>query len=241
MRRYFQTAVLWLAAVSAGGLINPAHGEMVGDEEAIALANQMIESIGGKALWSSGRSLYVIEKSRTPRGGGTMGTFWRDLQVPRERYRLDTRRGNVIEFWWDHRGVYQTVNGALRMEGLPDNIRQLVKDYWPGEVYVLFHRIASEDSLLRYENGSEPGQFRVINSKTGDLRGTFWVNGDGEMYRWRHFDEENPVEYVYGPLRNFGAISFPSWGAQVDGSWMFEYVEVRLSEEAFGISFDAPE
>ena len=60
------------------------------------------------------------------------------------------------------------------------------------------------------------------------------------MYRWRHGDEEDLTEYVYGPKKKFGNITFPSWGTMYDGSWSFEYVEVRGYTEDMDIDFRTP-
>lgn len=234
-----RTNVLAAAAAGAFLFIPPAHAELQGDSQAIQLAEQMIESIGGAGLWANIRTLYVVEKSRNPNGDGVIGTFWRDLETSRERYTLDSRTGNVIAFWWDERGVYQTVNGRPNTANLPENIHQLVLDYWPGEIYVMYHRLAKGDPGLRLELSGER-DFTAYDAETGDRLGRFWINAEGDMYRWRHGSEEEPVEYIYGPHKEFGEISFPEWGTQVDGSWMFEYVEVRWSAGPPPVSFDPP-
>lgn len=212
-----------------------ARAEMKGDEEAIALADQLVESIGGKELWSQIRSLHVFEKSRSPRGDGIVGEFWRDLQVPRERYTLTNRDGLKIEFWWDERGVWQILNGEQN-EDLPANLHAEVTAYWQGEIYVMFHRLAKEDSALRLDKNDD-NSFTAFDEKLDRRLGTFWVNEDGDLYRWRHDDG---TEYIYGPHRQFGEISFPDWGSQVDGSWSFYYIEVRWSTEEPQVSYDAP-
>jgi hypothetical protein len=208
---------------------------MKGDEEAIALADQLVESIGGKELWSQIRSLHVFEKSRSPKGDGIVGEFWRDLQVPRERYTLTNRDGLKIEFWWDDRGVWQIINGEQN-EDLPANLHAEVAAYWQGEIYVMFHRLAKEDSALRLDKNDD-NSFTAFDEKLDRRLGTFWVNEDGDLYRWRHDDG---TEYIYGPHRQFGEISFPDWGSQVDGSWSFYYMEVRWSTEEPQVSYDAP-
>jgi len=38
--------------------------------------------------------------------------------------------------------------------------------------------------------------FTVFDERADRRLGTFWVNDDGELYRWRHDDG---TEYVYGP------------------------------------------
>ncbi len=212
-----------------------ASAEMKGDEAAITLADQMVESIGGKALWSQIRSLHVIEQSRSLKGDGIIGEFWRDLQTPRERYTLSNRDGLKVEFWWDDRGVWQFINGKQN-ESLPASLHSEVTNYWAGEIYVMYHRLAKEDSSLRLDKNDD-NSFTAFDEKLDRRVGTFWVNEDGDLYRWRHDDG---TEYIYGPHRQFGEISFPDWGSQVDGSWSFYYVEVRWSTEEPQVSFDPP-
>ena len=226
---------LSLVLVLGLAICTNAKAEMKGDAEAIALADQLVESIGGRALWSKIRSLHVFEQSRSPRGDGIVGEFWRDLQVPRERYTLTNRDGLKIEFWWDDRGVWQLLNGEQNND-LPADLHAEVTAYWQGEIYVMYHRLAKEDPALRLDKNDD-NSFTVFDEKLDRRLGTFWVNGDGDLYRWRHDDG---TEYIYGPHRQFGEISFPDWGSQVDGSWSFYYVEVRWSTEEPKISYDPP-
>ena len=125
-----------------------ARAELQGDATAIELAEQLVESIGGKELWSKIHSLHVIELSRSIRGDGIIGEFWRDLRSPRERYTLRNRAGLDVEFWWDERGVWQFIDGN-RNTDLPENLHDEVKAYWGGEIYVMYHRLAKGDPDLR--------------------------------------------------------------------------------------------
>ncbi len=225
--------LLFVTASVTGG---SALADMKGDAEARALAAQMIESIGGKELWSQIRSLHVIEQSRSLRGDGIVGEFWRDLQVPRERYTLTNKNGMKIEFWWDDRGVWQFIDGK-RNESLPEGLHAEVRAYWPGEIYVMYHRFAKEDGNLRLAKNSD-NSFTAFDDSLDRRLGTFWVNQDGVLYRWQHDDG---TEYIYGPHRKFGAISFPDWGTQVDGSWSFYYVAVHWSKDEPEVSFEPPQ
>jgi len=206
-----------------------------GDREAIKLADQMIETIGGKSLWSKIRSLHVIEKSRSLRGDGIIGEFWRDLQVPRESYTLKNKKGLHVKFWWDESGVWQILNGKQNND-LPKPLHQEVINYWQGEIYVMYHRLAKEDDSIRLQKNKD-NSFTAFDEKLDRRLGRFWINGDGQLYRWRHDDG---TEYIYGPHKSFGDISFPDWGTQVDGSWSFYYSQVEWSTSEPAISFERP-
>jgi len=230
-------AVLFSSALNIFVSLSPANAEMKGDRQAIALAEQLVESIGGAEIWAKARTFYAVEKSRSTLGDGIIGTFWRDLKEPREWYTLNTRSGNEYKFWWDARGAYQTINGKVN-ENLGEGVHDEVMDYWHGEIYIMYHRFAKEDESLRLEK-EDDNSFTAYDDSLGGRRlGTFWINGDGDLYRWRHDDG---TEYIYGPHREFGKISLPDWGTQVDGSWSFYYTEVRLLETEPPVSFEAPE
>ena len=106
---------------------------------------------------------------------------------------------------------------------------------------MMYHRLARQDPAIRLANGEEERQFIAWDDNSGKKLGTFWLNSDGDMYRWRHGDESDLTEYIYGPHVQFGTISFPAWGTMYDGSWSFSYVEVRLSEAPPPVSFGPPE
>lgn len=218
---------------------HPVLAELQGDPEAIALAERMIENIGGKERWSTVRTLYVIEKSRHPKyGDGLISEFWRDLQVPQERYSIQNEN---VEFskGWTEEGGWTVAGGKLTPKTREQVAAEELK-YWPGEIYVMYHRLAKGDPSVRLAKGEEDDQFIAWEDKSGQKLGTFWVNVDGDMYRWRHGDESDLTEYVYGPHVDFGDISFPAWGTMYDGSWSFSYVEVRALDTPPPISFEAP-
>ncbi len=222
------------ALVALAPCANVATAQITGDESALKLADQIVESIGGREVWRSIRSLHVFENSRSVNGAGIIGEFWRDLEAPRERYTLRNRQGMAVEFWWDERGVYRRVNGEL--QDVADTLHDEVKAYWPGEIYVMYRRFAVDDSDLQLKTEDERS-FSAYSRSGDELLGRFWVNGDGDLYRWRHADG---TEYIYGPHRSFGAISFPEWGTQVDGSWSFSYIDVRGLPGPPPTSFDPP-
>ena len=231
LRTFIQFVVALLLAFN-GPLLR---AELKGDEAAIEMAAEMIESIGGKALWSKIRTLYVVEKSRSLKGDGIIGEFWRDLQRPREWYTLNNRRGMVVRTWWDDKGIWQTLNGKQNRK-LPAGLHQEVMAYWQGEIYVMYHRLARGDDSLRLQVQGD-NAFTAYDEGLQRELGTFWINDDGQLYRWRH---EDGTEYIYGPHRSFGEISFPDWGTQVDGSWSFYYTEVRWSLEEAPVSYAPP-
>jgi len=48
------------------------------------------------------------------------------------------------------------------------------------------------------------------------------------------------VEYVYGPVRDFGNVSFLAWGSSLDGWWRWTYTKIDVSTEPFTASVELP-
>lgn len=216
-----------------------ALAELKGDPEAITLANQMIESIGGAEIWSNARTLYIVEHSRHPRyGDGLVAEFWRDLQVPQETFTIENERVKFAK-GWTAEGGWTLRQGELVSKN-KDEVSADEVDYWYGEIYVMYHRLAKGDPTIRVSMGEEERQFIAWDERNESKLGTFWLNVDGDMYRWRHGDESEPVEYIYGPKKQFGDISFPAWGTMFDGSWSFSYEEVKVFDTPPPVSFDPP-
>ena len=201
--------------------------QLKGDPEAIELANTMIASIGGADIWSRARSLYIVEHSRHPRyGDGLVAEFWRDLQVPRETFTIENDRVTFAKGWTTE-GGWTFSQGELKTK-TKDEVSADEVDYWYGEIYVMYHRLAKGDPRIRLSMGEEDGQFIAWDERSDNKLGTFWLNVEGDLYRWRHGDESEVIEYIYGPHKQFGEISFPAWGTMFDGSWSFSYEEVRV-------------
>lgn len=217
--------------------ITPARAQMNGDPEALKLAEKLVEGIGGRDVWANMRSLYIREEARDPDyGSGLKGELWRDLEVPQERYwfkneNVEYGKGWTGEGGWRYRGGEITL---ISKREILENEAQ----YWRGEIYIMYHRLAKEDPTLWLESSENPKKFSIYEDEGKTKLGDFWINSEGELYRWRH---AMGTHFVYGPYESFGPVNLPAWGSQVDGSWSFSYVEVRGFETPPPVNFDAPE
>lgn len=230
----------FLVAMLVAVHVDSLTAQLKGDDDAIAMAEQMIESIGGAETWSSARTLYIVEKSRHPRyGDGLIAEFWRDLQLPQETFTIENQNVKFAKGWTSE-GGWTYSQGELKPKS-KDEVSADELDYWYGEIYVMYHRLAKGDPTIRLEKGEEEGQFIAWDERSNIKLGTFWLNVDGDMYRWRHGDESERIEYIYGPHKNFGDISFPAWGTMYDGSWSFSYEEVKVFQTPPPVSFEPPE
>ena len=212
---------LLCSQVSAGGL--------EGDSRALERVAAMLESLGGREAWANAKSLYTMERARHPAyGDGIVTTFWRDLENPGEHARISHEKLDV-HYAWSEKGGWISNDGEVR-----DFNRKEMKErlyYWHREIYTLYHQLTKGERNLTVRD-AKPDGFYVLDEKNEKI-GEFRVTADGDLYFWKQMGGDNPVAYVYGPHKDFGAVSFPDWGTASDGGWGFYYVQVRPSRKPF--------
>lgn len=93
----------------------------------------------------------------------------------------------------------------------------------------MYHRFAVGDETLKLISTGERA-FRIEHAETGTPLGSFSVSAEGGVLVWSSGDTDFDVTYVYGPLKSFGAIRLPEWGAQTNGGWRFNYLEATLHQ-----------
>lgn len=212
-------AFLCFAAVPA------AYAEMQGDEEAIALANEMITAMGGREVWANAVWMHVKERSHAPSQKRALRhEAWRGLQLQKARY-LSANEDITYEQAWDTRAGWRVRNGEYLQFDEKRHGEEV--DFWHREIYTMYHRFAVGDSNLKLTLTGDRG-FRVEQAETGDPLGTFTVSAEGGVLVWSSGDSSEDVTYVYGPLKSFGEINLPEWGAQTNGGWRFKYLEAQL-------------
>ena len=211
---------------------------MKGDTAAITLARRLIERMGGAEQWSKANWIYARERASYAQFDSTADAeFWRRTDAPAQWVRVRSAQIDRLGAWtatsgWDYRDGQLTVKDRAAM--------QSVLGWWPGEIYVMYVRLARNDPKLRLV-ASPPRSFTVLDDDTGENLGEFHVSASGELVRWVRRHGTNAVDYIYGPLKQFGPIRVPDWGALTSGAFRFYYTDFRLSERApADISFTPP-
>lgn len=227
MRARCKTKIVAVVSFLSALIATPpaAHAEMQGDEEAIALANKMIIAMGGHQVWADAIWMHVKERSSAPSQSRILAhEAWRGLQVQQARYSSKNedisyeQAWNLSEGWRVRNGEYQTFDKARHEEEI---------SFWHREIYTMYHRFAVGDPALRLIS-TEENAFRIEHAESGAPLGSFSVSAEGGVLVWSSGDSDFDVTYVYGPLKSFGAIKLPEWGAQTNGGWRFNYLEASL-------------
>ena len=229
----FLLALLPMPATAADGNTNSG---MKGDEAAVKVARGIVEAIGGKDVWAPMRSLYVRELVRAPWFDGLLAEeVWRDLEQPKERYEVVGDGLEMTRVWQSSGGWVNHSQRGFRTLTEKEIVES--EAFWPGDVYIMYHRLAKEDPLLSVALDEE-GLLQI--SEDGLSRGWFQVNVTGEPIRWGLDTGAEAVEYVFGPLKAFGKINFPAWGSATDASWRYWYTVVIASGEPVAFDTEPP-
>jgi hypothetical protein len=225
-----------LLGLAAAAMPAAAQG-LRGDSAAIAMARTMIERMGGRAPWAAATVMRVVEDVHPANARQShRSDGWRGLTEPELWWRTRTPEGERIiarsaSGGWERRNATvtpSTVAGRRRWQG-----------YWPRNIYVMYGRLAREDSLLELARDGERG-FAVLDAASGELLGRFEVTAGGELYRWSATFGVDSETWIYGPLVDFGPIRMPTWGVRLDDGYRFFYREVVLSRDRIPVSLDVP-
>ena len=200
-----------------------------GDSVALGRLAAMLEQIGGRAAWAEARSLYTMEKARSPHyGDGIVSESWHDLESPGSWGDIKHPRFNA-RYAWSPEGGWIGREGEYR-DMIDDEIKEKTF-YWHRDIYTLFHQLAIGDQGFTLET-IQPNGFRVLDQKYRQLA-EFHLTADNEVYRFIQLGGKGTHAYIYGPYRSFGNTQFPDWSTSTDGKWGAYYVQVMPSSKPF--------
>jgi hypothetical protein len=217
-------ALLVLASMVVAAGVACAADRLQGDPQAVASVEAMLERMGGREIWARTRSLHLEYRVwRTDPDETMTERAWRDLQEPNQRIEFDSPSEPVTwaftprSGWVSREGTVKEISAAGHASAV---------GFWPADFYTMIHRLAVADPgvVLAFV---PPRRVRVDSAEGVEL-GWWEIDSSGQLLKWGSVSDGEQLEYVYGPLKTFGEISFPAWGSAVDGSWRFEYANVSV-------------
>jgi hypothetical protein len=209
-----------------------------GDQKAVALAERMLETLGGKAIWAQARTIRIELRGYYAREQEPWyETFWMDLENPRGRFELkDEKTERVIA--WTPEGGWEVSDGNV--EAMDSARHAFELKYWKRQPVVIFHRLARGIPATRVEMGTNEYRFDVFDVESSELLAQFAVNMKGEPIKWGSSIGEREFEHVFGPIEEFNNVLMPKWGATIAGIWRYEHKSVSLTQSQPPVSFDPP-
>lgn len=202
-----------LIALVAALLASPlAHGQEPANAE--ALADKMLERLGGRAAWASLKN--TINGSQQNRAGEptvVYSVITMDFERPRFRIETTAQDLHLIRVIDGDDSWRLRMNGNI--EGVPADRFDEEMRWYGAHLYRTIHRIAARDPALSLGLG-EGGRLEVFD---GDQR-IMWLRLDAkaEPYSFGFYD--NDVGSLSGPwdfVRD--GIHHPRWISSSDGTW----------------------
>lgn len=209
---------------------SPAAAQLRGDPEAIAQAEKMIERLGGAEAWSSARTLHLVYDGWDADPGAPMiEEAWRDLTRPwtTVHYTRPDADAPFVEFHQRPDRSWLIVRGEHRPFDEAENAAN--QSFWRYDFYTVLRRLAADDNAITL--AADENRI-TLTGPEGEDWGWFQIDATGQPVRWGAMDRGEPLEYIYGPVTDFGDIAFPAWATSVDGGWRFSYETVALSADA---------
>jgi hypothetical protein len=220
-RFWIPTRNTWLTALALLLLCPAAQGQ---DSKAEALADKMLERLGGRSNWAALRN--TINGSQQNRAGEptvVYAVITMDFEKPRFRIETTARDLHLI------RVIDGENSWRLRRSGEIEDVPQDLFDseikWYSAHLYRTIHRIAERDPELSLGMGSED---RLEVFAKGERILWFKLDAKGEPYAFGSWNDD--VGGLSGPWDFVkDGIHHPRWVSNPDGSWRAAVAALELN------------
>lgn len=195
-----------------------------GDPEAITEAEAMVETMGGKEIWSQLKSIHFVhEWFPSYRIDSYVENEILDLTSPKSWIDRKSEVSHTIRAY-SPEGKYWSINDGEFVYGSEDIFTSAIKRA-PFNFYHLVRAVAVEDSFyeIRFGEGDIPHTRRLeFYDPDGNLGGWIILNTKKEPI----VKATPEYRYTLGPLKRFGNIKIPGWGVYDNGLTEYEMISV---------------
>lgn len=211
-----------LCAAVIAGIPVQLHAQVRGDAPAVAAAERLLETAGGREAWRSARTFYVEERVYLRSGEVANLRIWRDFHSGDRRLERTTPTSTFKE--WLSAGEGWDSNKSLVRRMPPEELAMERRGLMQ-EPYAIYRRLALHDPKLRFEL-RDPNSLYVFD---GDEQLLCWflLNDKGAVMSWANVYNGAINQHFYGPIVPVGDARLPKWGASATG-FRFEYVGAKF-------------
>lgn len=204
--------LLSLLIISILLAVGAAHAGDNNDAE--ALAQKMLDAIGGRSAWAQLRN--TVNGSQQNRAGHPTEVYaviTMDFERPRFRIETTAPDLHLVRVIDGERSWRQGRDGKI--DDVPADFFQDEMRWYASHLYRTIHRVAARDPALSL-SVNDKGQLEV-NADGKRIR-WFQLDADGAPYRFGTFD--NDVGALCGPWDFIqDGIHHPTWVSNADGTW----------------------
>lgn len=216
-------------------LIGQAAASMPNSPEAEALAEKMLNAVGGRANWAAIRNtVHDAQQFRVDVPNEVRGVITMDFERP--RFRIDTTAPglSVTRVIDGERDWRRTREGAI--VEVPAATREDDLRWYAAHVYRTIARIAKRDPLISLSVASD-GRLQV--SERGKRIAWYRLNSAGEPFAYGAHDDERGS--LSGPWKyELNGIRHPVWTSSVDGTFRASINALKANVELGDAVFARP-
>lgn len=211
--------------------------DLKGDADAVDAVRLMIDRLGGEEVWSNARSMHLVyEGWRTEPPEPVVEEAWRDLAEPYQHAVFEGRSFET-KFSMTPDASWLSLTGRHRPFTDEEHGENLA--FWDFDFYTIIRNLAAGDERITLRTGA--GGRVLIEGPGGADWGWFEIDAAGQPVRWGAvYGGDEPLEYLYGPVKSFGNVNFPAWGTASDGSWRFDYLTIDVSRDPIPFEITPP-
>lgn len=216
-----QLIAIFIAAASWQALHPQATDSLTVSAE--ALADRMLEQLGGIDMWRESNTLYLKERIWSHTFPETVEQqIWRDLQYPRTRFHLKSESLDRVRAWDSQQGWGRLETG--KFYGFDSQRIQNEIAIWKRNLLTLCFAIANQHDTIQLKLLNERS-FQVLE-QDGSVLCQIELDVNGAPIRWSSSGGPEAETYIYGPLKAFGEYRLPAWWTYEQGHWRYELLEV---------------
>ncbi len=201
-----------------------------GDPAAIADAEEMVEAMGGLAIWRELESVHFVhEWDIFNRPDIYLENEILDLTGPRSYVTMESEIHSRIRAYSPEYRYWNIVNGEFSYAS--DEAYENAMERAPYSIYRLARAIARGDSYYRVQFGpmrGMPGTTALeFRGPDAEIHGWILLNTRKEPVVWA----TTQYSYSFGPLQRFGNLRVQQWAVPGGGRVRYQMVSLTASRE----------
>lgn len=194
-----------------------------GDPEAIAEAEAMVETMGGKKIWAELKSVHFVHEWHFWSKESYIENEILDLTASRSWVEMKNEIYHRLRSYSPENKYWNIINDEFAYTS--EEIFQRAMKVAQFNIFRLARAVARGDSSYEVKFGEEefPGSNRLeFSGPDGEYGGYLVLNFKKEPIVWA----TTSYKYNFGPMARFGNLRVPNWGYTGNGAVSFEMISL---------------
>ena len=209
-----------------------------GDPAAIAEAKAMVETMGGMIIWAQLKSVHFVHRWYPwYRVDSYLENEILDLTGPRSWVKMESEIYHRLRVYSPEHKYWNIEKGEFSYAA--EELFNSAMKRAPFHYCRLARGIAMGDPFyeVRFGKGDILRSRRLeFYGSDGELGGWIILNARKEPIVWATTE----YRYILGPMKQFGNLRIPDWGVYENGSFFFQMVSLKGSNQAPDLSLFEP-